>query len=371
MKRFSSSVALATLFGLVGCKGGASSDPVKLVPDVATMVGGVNVKGLMSSQLYADHKETFESGETKEMMEAAKGCKLDPNGVSGMVFGADPASNGFVVVISAPGIGKEDNLNCIAGKVKEKAGEDPWTLEEKDGKKVLSMQGGEGIGYLVGDDMIAVASTSWADSVKQLIDGKGAAAVDGTLKDLVGRAPKDKHIWFAGSIPADAAAGLKGTPGESVKDFSGGLDVSNGLAVSLAAGVGTPENATALQGELQKQFDGLKGMAPAIGIPQGVVDSVKIAAAEASVTVHLSASNDDLKALKDKMGGMMGGMMGGGLGGGGMSPPEMAAPPVDPAAAPADGAPPAPADGAPPIEGAPPAPADDGAAPPAEAPTGE
>jgi hypothetical protein len=354
MKRISTSVALVALFGLAGCKGGGASDPAKLVPDAATIVGGVNVKGLLGSKLYSENKALLETGEAKEMMEAAKACNIDPNGIDGLTFGADPTSEGVVIIVSAAGIAKEENLNCIAGKIKEKAGEDPWTLEDKDGQKTLKLSDDQGVGYLIGENMVAVASKNWADSVKQLIDGKGTSAADGKMKDLVGRAPKGQQIWFAGNIPADAAAGLKGTPGEAVKDFSGGLDLANGLAMSLAAGVADAAAATALQGELQKQFDQVKGMGAAMGVPQGVIDSIKIGAADATVTLELAASNEDLKALQEKMGGMMGGLMGGGMGGpppGMDAPPPMDAPPaMDPAAAPPAEAAPAgeaPADPAP------------------------
>jgi hypothetical protein len=350
---FRSSLLLAALAAVPACKG-AASDPLKLVPSQASVLAAVDVKGLMSSKLYSDNRDQLETGEAKEMIEALKACNVDQTSLERLTVGADPASEGVVVVVSGKGLGKADTLTCVAGKVKEKSGKDPWTLEEKDGAKTLNIGEGEAVGYLVSDDLVAVASANWAGAVKELIDGKGAAAVDGNLKALVGRAPKDKPLWFAGLMPADAAAGLKGTPGENVKDFSGGLDLANGLAFALAAGVGTPESATALKDELQKQFDQFKGLAVAGGVPQPVIDSVKIAAEADAVTLAAALTHADIDALKQKLGGMIPGMGGGPLGAGG-PPPAMPMDPPPPVAA----------------EGAPEAPAGDPAAAPAapEAPS--
>ncbi len=372
MKRtFPTTVALAAFFGLAACKGG-SAEPLNLVPDQATLIGAVNVKGLMNSQLYKDNKDKLESGESKEMMEAAKACNLDPNGFDKIVFGVDPDSESVVFSVAANGVGKIENLECIGGKIKEKSGEDPWTVEEKDGKKTLSIDGGEAIGIPVSDNLLVVTSKGWESAVRELIAGKGKAAATGSLKAELDKAPKDKQIWIAGKVPADAAAGLKGTPGEKVSAIYGGIDLSNGLAVSAGGVTDSAESAKKIQEELQKTFDQFKGMAAPMGVPQAVIDSVKIEAADTDVKVALSASAEDLKAIQEKVAGTLGPMMGGGMGGSaGGPPPGMGAPPPGmgaPPAAPAGGAAPAAAGGAAPAageapsgHGAPPAPSGHGA----------
>jgi hypothetical protein len=343
---------------------------VKLVPDQASVIAGIDMKGLSGSQAYKDNKAMLEQDkQAKEMLDAAKACNLDPEQFGSVTMGMDPSSDNVVVVVKGAGVGNAENLTCIQGKIKEKVGQDPWTMEDKEGKKVLTIAGGEGTGYLVDDNTLAVASKGWAGPVKQLIDGKGTAAVDGGLKDIYGACDHGKHIWVQGKIPADAAAKLKGTPGEPIKDFCATIDLSAGLALALRAGTDSEESAKKIQEEAQKQFDGMKGMAGAMGIPQGVVDSVKLAASGNALTVAASVSNEDMKTLQEKMGAMMGGMMGGGPPPGpppGM-PPGMDAPPPG---APPPGAPPpgAPPPGAPPAGDAPPAAPPPGGAPPAAPP---
>ncbi len=343
MKRMRSiPVALTALLGLAACKGGSAPDPLKLVPDQAKVVGSVDIKGLRSSKVYTDNKDKIETGEYKEFEEAAKSCNLDVNGFERIVFGVDPAGENFSVTIVGKGLGKVENLECMAKKKQEKTGKEDVKVVEKDGGKVLEFDGGKGIGYPVGDDMLVVTSSGWAAAVKELIGGKGKAAVDGALKDVVAKAPKDKQVWFAGVVTSDLASALQGSPVEPVKSVYGGIDLSNGLAATVGGLTDAPEKATEIQKKLQEQFDQFKPMLQPMGIPQKVVDGVKIEAADKEIKVSVAVSPEDLKTLEEKVGKMMGGMMGAG----GPPPGAMGAPPAAPAAAAAaagqpEGAPPA------------------------------
>jgi len=303
MKRtFTTTTFALAILGLAACKGGGG-DSVKLIPDAATMVGGVDLKGIVSSKAYTDNKALLETGETKEMMDAATACNLGQDKWKSITFGADQAKNQFAVVVSADGIGKDENLNCIAGKIKEKQGKDPWKLEEKDGKKVLTMEGDEGTGYVVNENTLVVASKDWAAAVKELVDGKGKSAFDGALKDVIGRADTSKHIWAAGTIPAELT---KEGPAAGAKDAAGDADLSNGLAFKASVGFASADDAKKKAEELQKQFDGVKGAASGMGVPQAAVDSVKIEAKDTAVHVSASISADDMKKVQETvMKGMM------------------------------------------------------------------
>lgn len=379
MKRmFTTSCAVSALFVVAACQGGAV-DPAKLVPDDAKMMAGIDVKGLMSSSVYKENKEQLEQDqEALQMLAAAKDCNLDPEKLNGVTMGIDPGSQNWVSVVSGEGVGKEDNLSCIHGKIKEKSGEDPWKVEDREGKKVLAFTDGDAIGYLVNANTVALVTNGWSAQVKELMDGKGKPAVDNSLKDLYGSADKTKHLWFTGAIPPEAKSGLKGGPGEKIETLSGSLDMTAGLAIKLSAGTGDEANAKALHDEVKKLYDQYKGIA-AMVVPQGVIDSVKLSHAGASFVAEATITDADMKALQEKlkaMGAGGGGGLGALMGGGGGPPPgaqvQIGAPPQ---AAPPPGAAPA-APGAPPAApGAPPAAPPPGAAPaapaaPAPAPAG-
>ena len=183
MKRtFVTTTLTLALLGVAACKGGGA-DSAKLIPDAATMVGGIDVKALVGSKAYTDNKDKIEKGEFKEFVDAATACNLGTDKWKSIAFGADPTKNQFAAVISADGIGKEDNLTCINGKVKEKSGKDAFKIEEKDGKKMMTMDDG-GVGYIVNEGSIVVATKDWAGPVKELVDGKGKSVFDGALKDV-------------------------------------------------------------------------------------------------------------------------------------------------------------------------------------------
>ena len=295
MKRTFATTTLAfALLGVAACKGGGA-DSAKLIPDAATMVAGVDVKALLGTKLYTDNKALIEQGESKEMLDAATACNLGTDKWKNIVIGFDMTKNQGAAVINADGIGKEENLTCINGKVKEKQGKEPFKIEDKDGKKVLTMEDGS-VGYIINEGTLVVASKDWAAPVKDLIDGKGKSVFDGSLKDVIGRTDTGKHVWFAGTLPADA---VKGSPAEGAKDVAGSLDLSGGVAVAASVGFGSADDATKKKDELQKQFDQFKGMAGGMGVPQGVVDSVKIDASGNAVTVAAKASEDDLKKIQE------------------------------------------------------------------------
>lgn len=337
-------LAATALLTLPACKGGgASAAGEKLIPEQATILVGVDVAGLMKSKLYTDNKSKFESQPGyKEMAEAAKGCNLDPEkALSSVLFGTD-AKDGFAVVLSGEGLGDEKNLTCVADKAKEKnGGKAPFTIADEGGKKTLKMD--DGTGFIIDGKTIVVASKPWADKVKELVDGKGKSAKDGANKDLFGRADQSNHIWFAGLAPEQLSGMAKAQGGIDVKDFSGSVDLSSGLAVKFAAGLGAPEQAADLKKKADENMPMAKMGLGMMGLPASVADSVKIDAKGNVLSFEMKMSDADLKTAQEKLGALAGGGLPfGGMGGGGMGGgmPEPAAPPVEaPPAAPAEGAP--------------------------------
>jgi hypothetical protein len=336
-------LAATALLAIPACKGGASAAGGKLIPEQATIMAGIDVGGLLKSKLYADNKAIAESqAGYKEVVEAAKGCNLDPEkAITSVLIGTD-AKDGVAVVITGTGIGDEKNLTCIADKAKEKNnGKVPFTIADEGGKKTIKMD--DGTGYIVDAGTVVIASKPWAAAVKDLVDGKGKAAVDGPHKDLFTRADQSRHIWFAGVAPEQLAGMAKAQGEVDVKDFSGSVDLSDGLGVKLAAGLGSAEQASGLKKKADEALPMAKMGLAMVGLPATVADTVKIDAKDALLSFEISLSASDLKTLQEKAGGL-GGLMGGGGGGMGAPPAEPAAPPTPPAeppaaAPPADGAP--------------------------------
>lgn len=313
-KTLNTALAAAALFSVTACQGGGAPSGIKLIPEQASVLISVDVGGLFKTKAYQDNKALVESGEAKEMLEAAKACNLDPTTLGTILIGTDakdPTPN-VTAVITGANIGDEKVLTCISDKAKEKSGEAPFTIADEGGKKILKMKGDEGVGYILDAKTVVIATKDWAAATKELIEGKGKSAADGANKDLFGRADQKKHIWFAGILPESALAGLKGSPADGLKDFSGSLDLTSGLAVNVTVGVADEAKAKEMKGQIDMQWPMAKGMAGMFGVPQPVVDSVKFDQSGSSLSVSASISDADMKAIQDNAGKMMGGGMGGG-----------------------------------------------------------
>lgn len=308
MKTFATTTFAFALLGVAACKGGGG-DAAKFIPEAATIVGGIDLAGVQGTQSWKDNKAMVES-QGKEVLDAMTACNLGLDKWKSLTFGLDPAGGNekMSAVIVADGLGKKENLDCAAGKMKEKnGGKDPWTSEEEG--KTLKMEDG-GVAYVVDDNTIVVAGKAWAEDVKKLTKGEGKNAFDGPLKDVIGRTDTGKHVWFAGKLDDNAKgmAKMAGDIGEP-QDVAGWMDMSGGVELFVAVGLKSSDEATKAKDTIQTQFDGMKAMAGQFGVPQAVVDSVKFDTKDTAVTVSAKASDADLKTIQEKvMGGMMGGM---------------------------------------------------------------
>lgn len=299
MKRICWTSTLAvSLLVLPACKGGASADAVKLVPDEAEFIVGMNPKAITGSDVYKEFKSELEKEDDfKEAMKAAEDCGLKPTEFDALIVGAN-AEEDFVAVFVGAGVGEDENASCIIKKVQEMSGEEEAAeVTKEDGKKVIQFT--DGRAYLVNKDMLALATTSWEDKVGKLIDGEGKAAIENSKKDQYGKVDTKAAIWFIADVPAEMAgmAAMMGAPeAADVKTAAGSLDLSKGVAVNFVAGFEAEDKAKAVSEKAQSMFDEVKGDAP----PdlKGVVDSVKIEQSGSDVKMSMSASMDDIKAIK-------------------------------------------------------------------------
>lgn len=300
MKRtFATTTFAVALLGVAACKGGGAAS-AKLIPEGATMVGGVDLAAVQKSSSWEDNKAMLES-QGKEALDAMGKCNLGLDKFKNITVGMDPAGGDekLAVVIVADGIGKKENLDCAKGEIKKQEGgdEEPWTEEEEG--KVLKLDGGKATAFVVDDNTIAIAGKAWAEDVKKLVGGEGKSAFDGGLKDVIARTDTSKNIWFAGKLPDEAKgmAKMAGDIGEPT-DVAGWADVSSGLEVFVAVGFGSGDDATKAKEAVEKQWEGVKGMASGAGVPQGVVDSVKFGADGSAATITAKASAEDMKTIE-------------------------------------------------------------------------
>ncbi|MCA9691687.1 MAG: hypothetical protein KC636_18925 [Myxococcales bacterium] len=293
MKRtITATLAATALFGLTACKGGGSA-AAKLIPEQATIVGGIDLAGVMKSKLYTDNKDKAMKGPSAEMIEAGKACNIDVEKLESIVFGTD-ADKGVAVVITGPGVGEEANLNCVAGKIKEKNPEAPFTIEGKEIK-----MGDEGTAYIVDGKTLAFASAPWAGAVKELVDGKGKSAMDGSLKDLIGKADQSKHIWFAGKVPAEMAAQAQA---EGLESVYGSIHLASGVDLNVTGVFADAEKPASLATMINGFKEAGKTKMPDMA---GTIDGVKVEAKDKNLEISASIPQADVDKAMAAVPGMM------------------------------------------------------------------
>lgn len=281
------------LLAVAGCKGGGAAS-AKLIPESATVVGGADLAGLQKSKLWTDHLEGLVKAQGKDVLDAMEGCNLGLDKWQSVTFGMTESggSDKIAIVVVADGLGKKENLDCAHGKLKEKEGKDPWTVEE-DGK-VLKMDKG-GVAYVVDDNTVVMAGKDWADSVAALTKGEGKSAFDGALADVIGRTDSGKHVWFAGVLPESIGGKASAQLGATPKDVAGFVDFSSGLEVKASLGVASSDEAEAVKTKIEGMYNGMiKDMAKGKGVSADTLDNVKFGTDGSAFTVEAKASDEDV-----------------------------------------------------------------------------
>lgn len=294
-----------SLLVLPACKGGANVDAVKLVPDEAEFVVGVNPKAVTGSEVYKAFSGDLEKeADYKEMVEALKGCNLEVSSFDRFVVGAT-AKEDFVAVVEAAGIGKDENATCIINKIAEESGEEANnSVSNKDGKKIV--QFADGRAYLVNDNMLAIATTSWEDKVGALIDGEGKPAVDNSKKDLYGAIDNKAAVWFVAAVPTEVSAmgAMFGAPElADVKTAAGSLDLSSGVGVNLIVDMADEAKAKAAADKANGMLEEVK-KAPQAKDFDSTMKSLEIKADGGKITIKAAASMDDINKAKELAPGM-------------------------------------------------------------------
>lgn len=274
-------------------------EPLDLVPDAAEFVVGLSPQKIGDSQLYSKYSAQLQStADFQDFVGAFNDCGLDPFAFESVVVGATQTRD-FVVTVAGEGVGKQDAAVCVIDNMLEETGQQPASkVEQKQGKSIIEFT--DGRAYLVNDNLLAIASTSWAGTVAELIDGKGTAAVAGSKKAPLAKADTKKALWWVALMPSQYTQDLAAFAPEAkeVETFVGSVDLSEGVAVELIAGFEAEAKAEAAAERAKTALAEGKNQLAAFGVPEqvtNILDSVKIETSGSDVNISGSASMADLE----------------------------------------------------------------------------
>ena len=277
--------AIAEAVGLAN----APAANVKLLPGAATLMAGVDLAAVSKTGAWATIKE-LAPGKLPRALEVATTCKVGPDTWKRATMAADPKKDDTAVLLEATGIGKTTTLDCLHDELRDVFGREPWASDSA-GKRLQIDD--DAVALVVSDNALIITSPDWEDAVQQRREGNGPAAEDGVLAPLMPRTQRRKHLWIAAVLPDDAHLG-PGSSGPPAKDVTAWIDLADGLHLHVAVGVDDPK---AGRTQLDSVWSTARSSVTAFGIPQPVVDSVKIGDEDGTVTVEAKATDTELAEL--------------------------------------------------------------------------
>jgi len=273
----------------------------ELLPD-AEIIGAleIDVAHLQRGTLFLEVERVL-AAEGADVLAAMEACGVPLAKVEGLVAGFSDDDD-VMVGIRAKGLGEAATLDCLSGKLEKATGKVPWKRVSTTCETTLELPDGDAKGFVVGRDMVVVASKSLEPAMGRRVAGKDRSALDGRLAWARKEVDMGGTAWMAANVPAKAGAGLPpsmaglGRVGLSV-------DATKGLGLRLGAGFSSATEAKAAAKELETQLVQVKAMLPLLGLPSSVGDTIEVDTKGSLLRMGMFLRLSDLEALRKTMSG--------------------------------------------------------------------
>lgn len=285
----------------------------ELLPD-AELTGAleIDVDHLRRGKLFPELEKLL-AAEKPEVLTAMAECGVPLAKLEGLVLGFSE-TNDMVFGVRAEGLGDATTLDCLAGKYEKLEGKPPWKRVTGTCETTLEVDDGDGKGFVVGRDMVVLASKSLEASMSRRVAGKDRSALDGRL----GWARKEVEMGSTGWVAINVSPSVASSMGASMTGLSRvgmSFDATKGLGLRVGAGFSSSAEAKAAAKELEAQLVQVKVMLPMLGLPASVGDTIEVGTKGTVLRLAMFLQLSDLEALHKLATG------GGSLGSGGASAP--------------------------------------------------
>ena len=319
--------------------GGDPMDALSMLPEGAFLAFSIDVGGAQRIPVMGEDliEQAIKDPDDKATYAAMRECGLTINLMRRMTMGGEEKKGGLAI-IDGEGISEKSKAECMAKWLEKEKGH-KYESKDGDGFTQMKREGDDGLLYLVGSDRIIFTETKYAEKVEEMIAGKGAKAVDGSLASALALADKSATIMGVMAV-SDQERAEMGPDAAAFKDMTGAAFAGspNGDGVKFDVKIGLPDaaKAEAAKSFMAQKFEEIKPMAGMFGIPPNVANGVVFAVDGSAATASMSLSAADLEQLKRvaeaqaaQMGGAgmppgampPGAMPPGGMPGGGQIPP--------------------------------------------------
>ncbi len=273
----------------------AVKDAVALVPGDAKAILHVAGPKTFRSRLYGDLRGAIERDlALKDGLELLDACGLAIQDLDELTAGVGDGDK-TVAIIKAPGLGTNKTLGCLRDQIAAREnGKRPWTSRRAGCYRVLS-RAGKDFGFVLDDSTIVLSHEAWADQVRARIDGKGRAALEGTLAPTAARVDKTKSLWFVGALDDTDRDQLRGSSAADLRQVAGSIDLARGVDLSVLMQLSDPGGARQLKDELATYRDMIAGLGM---FPTAITDGIRIDSRGHEVTMSLALSFADLEQVR-------------------------------------------------------------------------
>ena len=262
------------------------------MPGDATFVVGVDLAAMTASQLFRDNRQAL-GVEITVLAEAAASCGLGYEDLQRVTLGFDTKANGFAMVLTVDGIGRDDAFSCMRDAIPRPDGTASWAKVADGNRERFVLSDGRAA-WVVDECTVVIAASPWIDRVRPLLDGDGRSVLTSTLEPTIRRSSITSHVWFAGVVPSEF---LQGAVSKGDVDVSGSVDLSSGLKFATRLGFIDATMASAKANEFRAMFDGLEMMLANNGVPKAMLDRVQIDSLGPTVVIAGSATSEELTTV--------------------------------------------------------------------------
>lgn len=286
---------------LLACAAKPTPTGDQLIPADATFLVGIDISGAIASETYGLFKPVL----AKEILQlnhfdVFAGCGIDPAAARlSLIFGTDGLDDG-AVVFTGDAIGDPTKVRCVADKlIATVPGSPKLTLHDRSDPQPPLDQ--DLVATIVDARTVVLATRKWVAPVHDLILGKGQSVMAGPSKDLLARADRSAHLWFAGKAPAKLATNLGASIGTHPKELYGLVDLAKGLRIDLDVGFGGPDHVAPLRKKVEEAGPMVGMFAPMIGLDPKSTDTIKFEMKGDEFHFEMAITTGDALALSKKM----------------------------------------------------------------------
>lgn len=296
------SIALVALATVTACKEpkGVQVDGRELIPLEATVAFGFEVGPLRASPIGSALYPLLQGdGDMRGMVEAVQGCNLALDELR-CLMAIDPANeNRFFAYVEGSKIGETDTVRCIEkGFAKATGGKDGRLVFQTRGDVQTLDQEGGGKLIILNKNALVVVDEHWQEQTFTAIEKPESRNKTGVLATTVATIDPSTDTWFAimfGDEERASWSGLAG--GDGIAAVSMVADLAQGAKIAASIDGRDAANAKEIEGSLRGALGELKPGLAAMGLPENLLDGLKLSSADARVTATVEIGSDALPGV--------------------------------------------------------------------------